>query len=188
MKTTAAAVLAMLPLASCGSEQPEAMQVRPAEATSHCARAGAHGSRKYFVCPTTTGLHNGELRVEDERNVGVLRVPLPDRDGQWKWAAVSPDGRWLLVQFAAPCETPKAFFVPTRGGRAIAAAAEDGFALESEAFGWTTDGRAIVWFPAQAACASGIGREGIYLVRPGGKPVFWRVRTPQRSLVARDVG
>jgi hypothetical protein len=179
--------LMLLALAGCGSRE-AATSTRTLTSTAACADAGTYEMRRYFVCRTTTGLHNGKLTVREDGVVRTLRVQLPDRYGKWEWAAISPDGRWLLAQFAAPCETPKAFFVPAEGGRPRAAAADRGYALESQAFGWTSDGRAIVWFPAQAACASGIGREGIYLVRPGGKPVFWRVRAPERSLVARAVG
>jgi hypothetical protein len=188
MTRLAAVAFALAALVSCGPHETESVASRTVNSTTRCADAGAHGTRRYLVCATTTALHNGVLVVEEGGLRRVLRVPLPDRYGQWKWAAVSPDGRWLLAQLAADCETSKVFFVPARGGRTWPAAAEDGYALESKAYGWTTDGRAIVWFPARAGCASGIGREGIYLVRPGGRPAFWRTRAPTRSVMPRDLG
>jgi hypothetical protein len=64
--------------------------------------------------------------------------------GHWAGVRLSPDGRTLLAQWSAECETPQAFLV-TRGTgsvRRLGGAADDSIAL-----GWASDGRALVHFP-----------------------------------------
>jgi hypothetical protein len=182
-----AVAVALVALAACGSQN-AATGTRPVRSTAACTDAGAYETLRYFVCATTSGMHYGKLAVRENGVVRALRVPFPETIGRWRWAAISPDGRWLLAQLSAGCGTTKTFFVSAESGRPRAVVAVRGEAVDSEAFGWTSDGRAIVWFPADVGCLSGLGREGVYLVRPGGRPVFWRVRAPKRSLTPRDVG
>ena len=94
------------------------------------------------------------------------RVPIerPSGVGRWVWAAASPDGRTLLMQWSAECEVPLAFLVPAQGGRPRRLAGKH---VNSMALGWTTDGRAIVFVPAEPGCGSGEDA-GLFLIEPGG--------------------
>ena len=92
------------------------------------------------------------------------------RHGRWVWAARSPDGRTLLGQFSGECEIPLAFLV--RDGERRARSVTGRFKRAapppvSHALGWTTDGRAIVAVPEEAACGAA-GRGGLYLVNTDG--------------------
>jgi hypothetical protein len=104
-----------------------------------------------------------------ERQVTWIRVdgkPLPVDDirgvGHWVWAAASPDGKSILAQWSAECEVPVAYVIDAEGGRLRPFSADS-----SEAFGWTTDGRAIVGVRASPC---GGGEAGLYLMTPAGDP------------------
>lgn len=97
--------------------------------------------------------------------VGGRRLPvdqMPER-GHWRWAAASPDGKTILAQWTGECEVPQAFLIDASGGR------PRGFGRDTSlALGWTTDGRAIVFRPAEAGCGTA-DDAGVYLVTPRGE-------------------
>ena len=90
--------------------------------------------------------------------------------GLWAWAAASPDGKTILAQFYSECEVPTAFFVAAAGGtpRAVTGPyTHDDPPEDSVALGWTSDGRAIVFFPAEPGCG-GTRKSGVYLISLSG--------------------
>ena len=72
----------------------------------------------------------------------------------------------MLGQWSGDCEVPTAFFISLGGGKPVPVTGERNWAKSPEtmAYGWTTDGRAIVFIPTKPACGTGVFRPGIYLV------------------------
>lgn len=195
-------VLAVL-LAACGGEE------RPyfgagATADGSCRPAGEDGARSFRACyqPHVAGkrLRRSERHGRLEVQVGDdawrrLNVPHPlgakpgrPAGGHWEWAAISPDGAWLLAQWIAECEVPIAFLVPSGGGTPLPVTTGRSGPVPSSAIGWTTDGRAIVEVPVHA-CASKPRVPGTYLLRPLGTLVFWRAEGElSRSIIPRPLG
>jgi hypothetical protein len=104
-----------------------------------------------------------------------LRPPGPTRSasdagrvGHWAWAALSPNGETFLAQWSAECEVPISFFVRP-GARPTPVTGEQDWAKtpESHAYGWTTDGRAIVQLP-HGVCGGSARKAGVYLISPAG--------------------
>lgn len=196
MRAPAVALLALV-LAGCGAEEKPFFAPGP-PIDPNCADAGRAGNRVYRTCyrpPTTAaaGERHGRLEVSVANGPWRrLRVPHPlgadpsgPAGGHWDWAAVSPEGTWLLAQWTAECEVPIAFLVPAAGGKARPAARDRQGPATSKALGWTGDGRAIVEFPG-LSCGSTSQRVGTYVLRPGGEPEYWRpIDDLGRSLRAR---
>ncbi len=91
--------------------------------------------------------------------------------GHWRFAYASPDGSTLLAQWSGECEVPTAFRVPIEGGDPVTLTGESlAEAPNSTALGWSPDGRAIAYLPADPGCGSGIPVSGIYLVAADGTP------------------
>jgi hypothetical protein len=84
--------------------------------------------------------------------------------GHWVGVQLSPDGRTLLAQWSAECETPQAFLVSRRTGtvRRLGGAADGSIAL-----GWTSDGRALIHFPMGVCGGTYHGGRGVYAVNRG---------------------
>lgn len=165
-------------LSACGGSSaktaPHAVRVATWRAKD-CQPAGSHGSSSYQLCWRPVGNEHGAfLRVEGEKKTALpLAPPGPTpsakyagRDGHWYWAALSPDGTRFLAQWSGDCEAPTSFFVSLAGGKPAPVSGERDWAKspETSAYGWTPDGRAIVFIPTRPACGSGIFRPGIYLV------------------------
>lgn len=176
-------------LAACGGEERPYLAAGPA-LDRWCKTAGTSHGRAFRTCyeptladdpPPTSAKRHGRLEVRRGdgpwRRIGVPH-PLGAKPGQpaaghWEWAAVSPDGDWLLAHWTAECEVPIAFFVPSDGGKALPVTTDRYGPATSLAIGWTADGRAIVEFPSQS-CGSTTSRPGTYLVRPRRTPEYWR--------------
>jgi Tol biopolymer transport system component len=89
-----------------------------------------------------------------------------DLIGSWQWAAASPDGRTILVQWSAECEIPMAFLVAVADGRPASVTGKytrDDPPPNSTALGWSDDGRAIVFIPAETGCG-GTDESGVFLI------------------------
>jgi hypothetical protein len=148
---------------------------------STCAPAGEVGGRQLSLRYEPNRQDHGTFLVEDATGTTVLPVGEPAHDGplvgHWRWAAVSPDGSTLLAQWSAECEVPIAFFVSAAGGlpRAVTGERDWTTAPSSVALGWTTDGRAIVFLPAQS-CGQTFD-PGVYLVDPDGGMILARPAT-----------
>ncbi|MGC9973922.1 MAG: hypothetical protein ABSC36_00850 [Gaiellaceae bacterium] len=169
-----------------------------------CQAAGSHGSASYLLCwRPTKNEHGAFLRV-----VGGEKTTLPlappgatptskyaGRDGHWYWAALSPDGSRFLAQWSGDCEIPTAFFVSLGGGKPTPVTGESDWlkSPNTMAYGWTTNGRAIVFIPTKPACGTGVFRPGIYLVGENcPRELIWPGKEPparlERSLKPRTVG
>lgn len=187
--TRAAVVAAVVLLAACGGEERPYLAAGPTVDPS-CEPAGRSDGRTFRACyeptlvndaPPTAAKRHGRLDVREREGAWRrLEVPHPlgakpgqPAAGHWEWAVVSPDGNWLLAQWTAECEVPIAFFVPSRGGKALPVATDRYGPATSLAIGWRADGRAIVGMP-NSACGSTALRRGTYLVRPRGTPEYWR--------------
>ena len=165
--------------------------------------AGSHGASSYLLCWRPVGNQHGVfLRVEGgEKTTLPLAPPGPTptakyagRAGHWYWAALSPDGTRFLAQWSGECEVPTAFFVSLAGGKPIPVTGESDWAKSPNtmAYGWTPDGRAIVFIPTKPACGTGIFRPGIYLVAEScRRELIWAGNEPparlERSLEPRTV-
>ena len=177
---------AVLVLAGCGEERPYLAAGPPLD--PNCRDAGRAGASAFRVCyrPQLSGQapaaaeSHGRLQVSEANGPWrTLKVPHPlganqrqPAAGHWDWAAVSPDGEWLVAQWTAECEVPVAFLVPVGGGKAVPVARDRYGPATSKALGWTRDGRAIVELPG-LSCGSTSQRPGTYVLRPHGKPVYW---------------
>jgi hypothetical protein len=105
-------------------------------------------------------------------------------EGWWSWAALSPDGKSILIEAPNRCEFPQAWVWDAQitGGEALTSGV-------AQALGWTTDGRAILFVPQPKADAAQHCRAelspGLYLSKPGDKPTRIGDKAVPRSLDAR---
>jgi hypothetical protein len=102
------------------------------------------------------------LRPRDGRVIRFGRILGANFEG----VAVSPNGRWLLLQADLPCDTRGAYVVRTSGGTPLQIPRPPqgcdyglGFAR-----GWTSTNRAVVrWEPDGCGCSL---RAGVYALDP----------------------
>jgi hypothetical protein len=119
--------------------------------------ADCEGAGLYLRLCSVTG-ENGTLTAF---YYGNDRVPVesPPGIGNWRWAALSPDGRTILAQWAGDC--PQAYFAD-RGDGGLRPVSDF-----SAALGWTTEGDAIVYVPSDGPCTG--RRPGVYFASPNGE-------------------
>jgi hypothetical protein len=93
---------------------------------------------------------------------GRISIPPAERDGFWRKLELSPSLKWWLGQWSGECEVQSTYLIPAHGGkpRRILAGAD-----ESEALGWTREGRAKILIP-HSACGGSRHPAGIYAVDP----------------------
>ncbi len=173
--------LAALLLSGCGSSAAKNASKSDSKSKTtswrakDCQPAGSHGPISYQLCWRPVGNQHGTfLRLEGGKKTTLQLVPpgptptskYAGRGGHWYWAALSPDGSRFLGQWSGDCEVPTAFFAPLGGGKPIPVTGEGDWqkSPNTMAYGWTTDGRAIVFIPTKPGCGTGIFRPGIYLV------------------------
>jgi hypothetical protein len=172
-----AAIVTLVALVGgCGGSDQEAAPATTVKVTvtvsdwaaGDCDAAGKHDGLVYRVCyssPNERGLNvvrDGrveEVPVEDPSATGI---------GHWRWAALSPDGQTFLATWSAECEVPIAFTFPAGGGRPEPVTGEQDWtkAPESEALGWTTDGKPIVRL-REGVCGTGAEAPGTYVFEDG---------------------
>jgi hypothetical protein len=168
-----------------------------------CQPAGRHGAVSYQLCRRQVGNQHGTfLRVTGKsRKLLALARPGPTpsskyagRDGYWDWAALSPDGTKFLAQWRGDCEAPTNFFLSLGGGKPLSITGERDWLKSPEtlSFGWTPDGRAIVFIPTKPACGRGVLHPGIYLVTTSCRlRLVWAGKVPparlRRSLKPRTL-
>ena len=160
-----APVLLALVLAACGQEQEE--PPAPRTAAARTAPPTPAPVPQYSQAPGCFAI-GADLRFcRGKRAYGTVRgvrVERPKGLGGWVWAAASPDGRHLAMQWSGECEVPRAYLVPARGGRPRPLAGEQ----NSYALGWTKNGRAIVYVPAIAGCGTSED-SGLFVISPDGR-------------------
>jgi hypothetical protein len=169
-----------------------------------CQSTGSHGSASYLLCRRAEGNQHGTfLRIQGKkRTVLALARPGPTptsptyggRYGYWDWAALSPDGTQFLAQWRGDCEAPINFFVSLNGGKPVPATGEKDWLKSPEtlSYGWSTDGRAILFIPHKPGCGKGVFHPGIYLVNDTCRlKLIWAGKEPpvtfERSLKPRTV-
>jgi len=91
-----------------GGTQVRTVTVRSTAQPHHCVGLTGYSISGYELCDSRTFRFAGRL-------IDVARPP-GSPSGIWIDGFVAPDAKTLLVQWSAECETPYAFFVPTRGG------------------------------------------------------------------------
>ena len=106
-------------------------------------------------------------------NSRALLVDAISEPGWWSWAAAAPDGATILAQWThyssylhatGRCRLPKSVLIAADGGEPQPVSTGPALPL-----GWTTDGRAIVFRPAEARSGCGSSDPGVYLVTPDGE-------------------
>ena len=109
----------------------------------------------------SVGVPKGGRSWAPEAGVCVL-------NGSWRAVWLSPDGKTLLAQWSAECETSYAFFAPASGGKArpVTGAGNYRNAPESQALGWAEDGRARVFVIGETGCGGREWQSGEYLIDP----------------------
>jgi hypothetical protein len=207
--TVALIAFAVVALCGCGSSKAK----RPAPNGSKlnalgfrardCQPAGSHGGVSYQLCRRPSGNQHGTfLRVQGgKRTVLALARPGPTptskyggRSGYWDWAALSPDGTKFLAEWRGDCEAPYNFLVSLGGGKPVSVTGEKDWLKSPEtlSFGWSSDGRAILFIPTKPACGHGVSHPGVYLVSASfGLQLIWASREPplysERSLRPRSL-
>ena len=153
---------------------------------SGCSVFARRGPAAFLVCEGDP-LHGGS-KIEFVRG-GTRRVlagaprhafAAPGGTGYWRNAVLSPDGRTVLAQWSAACESPTAFFAAATGGhlRAVTGETDLRKAPESQALGWSRTGIAVVHI-FFGECGNGIPRPGVYLIDPrnGSRKLLYGTRT-----------
>lgn len=153
---------------------------QPVDAVPSCTGATGAGGVRVALCRTGSPFTNQIQRAEPDGSVTLLSEEPPDggEGGFWLWAVPSPDGSWVLAQWSGECEIPVSYLIPASGGvpQAVVEGAGGG-STASIAGGWTSDGRALVTFPAQPACGASPTETGSYLIDP---------TSGERSLLSGD--
>jgi len=191
--------VALSVLSGCGGSTARASKADPKPVAGNwrardCQSAGSHGSTSYLLCWRPAGNQHGTfLRVEGGKETTLPLLPpgptptskYAGRGGHWAWAALSPDGLRFLGQWSGDCEVPNAFFVSLAGGKPVVVTGESDWLKSPNtiAYGWTTDGRAIVFIPTKPACGTGVFHPGIYLLTPSCRlQLIWAGKGPPNRL------
>jgi hypothetical protein len=157
------------------------LQERTLEQSGNCTPAGHVTGGDLALCETN---HNGGVVTGFLVNGQRLPVDAMHVRGHWLWAAASPDGKTILADWTGECEVPQTFMIDVAQGKPRPVTGPG-----SEAYGWTTDGRAIVGRRADPGCSDG-SAPGLYLVTSQGEATLVGKavpRTLQRTIGARDV-
>ena len=139
-----------------------------------CAMFARREGERFLLCAGPSRQAYGATSIEVAGASGKHRIagsppnsrPPPGQSGFWRAAYLSPDGRTVLAQWSAECETPTAFFAE-RGGHLRTVTGDQDWrkAPESVALGWSSKGEAVVQL-LEAACGYGYSKPGLYLIDP----------------------
>ena len=134
-----------------------------------CRFADSSARAQLFLCR-----HAMKVRTNDRPRI---LVKSPGRVGHWEWAEFSRDGRRVLAEWSAECETPVAYvFAVARPRLKPIGAATLARAPEAVPLGWL--GGLPVIHLRRAVCGSGADVPGIYVFR-GDRAVRLLVRAPR---------
>jgi hypothetical protein len=118
------ALLSALAVCGCGGEE-EAAAPAPGPTVPSgpsCQQIGEREDVAYELCWRPNAREHGTFVVAEGDERAVVPVQPPFRPagqplvGHWRQAALSPDGRWLLLEWSAECEVPFTFVVRSSGG------------------------------------------------------------------------
>jgi hypothetical protein len=119
----------------------------------------------YLLCSRDTPRDRGWFAV---RGRGRIPIAYPPNTtvGQWAAGYLSGDGKHLLIQWTAECETPFAFVVSRAGGqpRLVLGGSRLERAQPSFAHGWTLDGRMII--EVVPGCGAPRAKSRLRLIEP----------------------
>lgn len=169
-------------LVACGTGEPEATTRAASQPIDHgdCQRVGTFHGEAVRLCFEPNANDHGRFVLASGTTARELAVSPPGptptasdagKAGHWAWAAVSPDEKTLLAQWSGECEVPLAFLVDLANGIPTPVTGESDWAQSpmSVVFGWTTDGRAIVFLPQGGGCGGGASPPGVYLYSQAGE-------------------
>jgi hypothetical protein len=151
-----------------------------------CAVGSGHRPRWILLCGSARSRSKAPQAIVELVGGRLIarapvKAPAPNIApvGHWAGVSLSPDGRTLLAQWSAECETPQVFLVTRRTGsiRRLGGAADESIAL-----GWTSDGRALVYFSTGVCGGTHHGGPGIYAV--DGRRLRLLFETTGRAAVA----
>jgi hypothetical protein len=143
------------------------------------------GARPHWILLCRSPRYESQTPRTIEELVGNKRSVIArprSRAGHWVAVWPSPDGRTLLAQWSAECETPVAYLVTRKTGHVrVLGAASD----ESVALGWSGPRTALVHFPRGVCGGTYRGGPGVYAVTgtqlklvvattPKQQVAFWR--------------
>jgi hypothetical protein len=133
-----------------------------------CAVASGHRPRWILLCGSARSRSKAPQAIVELGGGKIIarapvKAPGPNIApvGHWSGVRLAPDGRTLLAQWSAECETPQVFLVTRGTGRTRRLG---GAADESIALGWTRDGRALVHFPTGVCGSTYRSGPGVYAV------------------------
>jgi hypothetical protein len=152
-----------------------------------CSVGSAKRPRWILLCGSrgyrSTGARTIEELVAGRRRVIAKppgRRPAPNTPpvGHWAGVQLSPDGRSVLAQWSAECESPQAYLIDrrTRSMRRLGAVADESLGL-----GWTRDRSAVVYFPSGVCGGSYRLGPGVFAVGLG-KPRLIVKATPRTKV------
>lgn len=141
-------------LGGCGGEEEAAPAPAPSVPSGPtCKQFGESEAATYELCWNPNARRPGTLVVAEGGKRAIVPVEPPFRPagqpliGHWREAVLSPNGRWLLLEWSAECEVPFTFVVRSSGGAvrpAFGRARRWWDGQPSTAVGWLNDGTAIV--------------------------------------------
>jgi hypothetical protein len=152
---------------------PVAASVEP---PAGCLSPSAGGGVVVALCQVSDRFWRIELVGPDGTRTPLADPPTdpgaPVIEGHWQWVVVSPDGRWVLGQWASECGSAHGFVLATDGTTGLhAVTGESGAdgawltAPRSRALGWAPDGRAIIELSSED-CGGPLSDAGVYLLDP----------------------
>lgn len=156
--------------------------VLAADATTGCQVAEARRTLRVEICPRRVREHGATY---DSREVRVARIDAPSivistplgRDwyddpsrpvlGHWRSAAVSPEARWMALEWGDQCGGTEAFVVDLATDDLASATGSDWPAApDSAVLGWIDDDSLLLHLP-DGPCGTVSAPPGVYRFSPG---------------------